>query len=447
MTGHRDPIEDWLSRDVEVMPPPPGAFQRVRRRARRRKAIQAAGAAAGVAVIVAAGISVPALTGNLFQGPGTARVRNTAPAASPHPRPGLSGPALSTAGKGRAVPGGFRPFSVTFVGNDGGYLGAVLGQARCGGQLCTAMAGTASYGSSWTRVGAPPAALNSVSQVRFADAQNGWAYGPALYATHDGGQSWSQAGPGRGDRIIDLATIGGRVLAVAGTGCAGPVLSGCAGFALYAAATSGGTFKNVLTLPSGTSVQPGDLQLTTNRGYLITDGRLFAGSLDGAGWKQVPLSQNASARACLTNPASRAGGGPRLLAPGPTTLYLTCSSASRVDGKPSLKATERIALYESADGGKTWQPHGTIPAAGIATSLAVSPSGTLVLATTAGLYSSPDGRTWRRVATGSRADMGFRFVGMTTDRLGVAVPFMAAAGQLYVTTDGGTSWRPHTISP
>jgi hypothetical protein len=446
MTGHRDPVEDWLSRDVEVMPPPPGAFQRVRRRARRRKAIQAAGAAAGVAVIVAAGISVPALTGNLFQGPGTARVRNTAPAASARPHPGLAGPALSTAGKGRAVPAGFRPSSVTFVGNHGGYLGAVLGQARCGGQLCIAMAGTASYGNSWTRIGAPLAALNAVSQVRFADSRNGWAFGPALYATHDGGQSWFPTGQGRGDRIIDLATIGGRVLAVAGTGCAGSVQSGCARFTVISAAASGGPFTSVLTLPPGTSVQPGDLQLTTNRGYLITNGALFAGSLSGAGWKQVPLSPNAGARACLANPASRAGG-PRLLAPGPTTLYLTCSSVPRVDGKPSSKAPERIALYESADAGRTWQPHGMIPAAGIASSLAVSPAGSLVLATTAGLYYSPGSRTWRRVATGSRADMGFRFVGMTTDRLGVAVPFMAAAGQVYITTDGGASWRPRTISP
>ena len=50
VTDRRDPIEAWLSSDVELLPPPPGAFERVHRRARHRRAMKATSAAAGAAV-------------------------------------------------------------------------------------------------------------------------------------------------------------------------------------------------------------------------------------------------------------------------------------------------------------------------------------------------------------------------------------------------------------
>lgn len=449
MTDDRDPVEDWLSRDVEVMPPPPGAFQRVRRRARRRKAIQAAAVAAGLAVVIAAGVSVPALTGNLFAGgtgparigtspaspTGTARSGSAEPNRSGSGRSsrGLAGPALSSAGNGHAPPAGFRPTSVTFVGNRGGYLGAVLGRAACGTRagLCTAMAGTASYGTRWTRIGAPPAAPPAVSQVRFADPADGWAFGPALYATHDGGLNWNATGPADG-RVIDLATMGGRVLAVLATGCAGTgpgTASGCTGVALYAAAATGGPFTRVLSAPAGTRAGPGALQLTADRGYLITNGRLYAGPLSGTGWAAV--QPRGGTPACLTGPAAR---GPWLLAPGRSAIYLACGSG------------RQLALYESADAGRTWRPRGAIPVAGTATSLAVSPAGTLVLATTGGLYYSPGGRIWNPASGGSPAGVAFGYVGMTTASLGVAVPASASRGLIYVTRDGGRTWQASRIS-
>ena len=432
MTGHRDPVEDWLSRDIEVLPPPPGAFGRVRRRARRRKAIQAASAAAGVAVIVAAGISVPALTGSLFRGAGPAKVGSPGPTAPP--ARSVPGPALPDAGRGPAVPAGFRPSSVTFVGYQGGYLGAVLGQAPCGGRSCTAIAGTTTYGGRWAAVGAPPARPAAVSQIRFADPASGWAYGPALYATHDGGLHWARAAGVTG-RVVDLAAVGGRVLAVAATACGGTgpgTAAGCTRFALYSAAASGGPFARALSLPAGTRVFAGGLQLARDRGYLITNGGLYSGQLSGAGWAPVAAGAGSTGPACL---AAGSAPGPWLLAPGAgRTLYLACG------------AGRRLTLYESADGGSGWQAHGAIPATGTATSLAVSPAGTLVLATTDGLYYlSPGARTWRPAAGGSTAGVAFRYVGMTSSRLGVAVPGPATR-QLFVTRDGGRTWQASPVS-
>lgn len=448
---HRDPIEDWLSQDVEVLPPQPGAFQRVRRRARRRKAVQAVSVAAGVAVIVAAGLSVPALTGNLFQGrPGpanlnTARPTASGPANGHRPAPSasprsFSGPALSHAGRGASAPAGFRPSSVTFVGNRGRYLGAVLGQAPCQGRTCIAMAGTATYGNGrWTRVGAPPAGPSSVSQVRFADAENGWAFGPALWATHNGGASWARISGVTG-RVADLATIDGRVLAVAATGCTGTgtvtgsgtsYTEGCTGFGLYAAAATRDHFARVLSRPGGGQVTPGALQLqsTGQAGYLIAGGRLYSGALDGSGWSAVPPGP-ASAPDCLTGHGT---GNPAVLAPGAQVLYAACATG------------QRLVLYRSASSGRTWQAAGRIAAAGTAMSLAVSPAGTLVLATTKGLYYSLAAGPWHLVG-GSAVGVAFRYVGMTTSQLGVAVPATSALGTLFVTGDGGRTWRASPIS-
>ena len=40
------------------------------------------------------------------------------------------------------------------------------------------------------QAGSAEAGTSGYSQIRFADAHNGFAYGPDLYATHDGGTSW-----------------------------------------------------------------------------------------------------------------------------------------------------------------------------------------------------------------------------------------------------------------
>jgi hypothetical protein len=444
MTNHRDPVEEWLSQDVEVLPPPPGTFHRVRRRARRRKAMQAASIAAGIAVVVAAGVSVPALTGNLFGRANPASIGAAAPAtmapASLHATasPGvdfLPGPALPHAGHGPAVPAGFRPESVTFVGNHGGYLGAVLGQAPCRGVICTAMAGTGNYGGSWTKMGAPPAVPQRVSQVRFADPRDGWAFGPALYATHDGGATWRAINT-HGGEVVDLAAVGDRAFALIQKGssprCA-PSAPTCSGFALYSAAVTSDRWTAISGgSGSGWPVNAGDLQLTQQGGYLLGGSRIYAGPVTGQAWHAVRAS---AAPLCLTRPGRDYT---RLLAPGRLTLYLACGLAADY---------HKLVLYASGNGGRSWQALGTGPVpAGEARSLAVSPAGRLVLAAGNGLYFSGSGRSWN-LADGIAAGVGFRYVGMTTSRLGVAVPSSPSATQIFVTGDGGRTWRAHTISP
>ena len=232
MTDHRDPIEAWLSSDVELLPPPPGTYQRVRRRARRRKAVRTMSAAAGAAVIVAAAAVLPQVAGNLLPGstgPDQGRRPARAPSGTPVSARATRAQAIANvphAAERRArrspalAPGagpgpGFEPTSVTFVGPLPARSSARPGSS-CGGP-CTAVAGTHDYGVGWTAIGAPPAAppngSSGVSQIRFLGLHNGWAFGPALYATHDGGHTWTAITGLRG-RVIDLATVGHRAFAV-----------------------------------------------------------------------------------------------------------------------------------------------------------------------------------------------------------------------------------------
>jgi hypothetical protein len=455
MTNPRDPIEQWLSRDIELLPPPQGTFQRARRRARQRKALQAVTVAAGVAVLVAAGAALPRLASNLAPGGGPAKIpadsrshatsspskpasRTPHPSASRHLRP------LSSAGSGQRPPAGFRPSSVTFIQQ--GTLGAVIGQSgsSCGQAPCTVIAGTRNYGRLWTEIGAPPAGppagSSGVNQVRFANPRDGWAYGPQLYATHSGGAHWSRVTK-VGGRVIDLSTVSGHVFAVAASGCTGTgakYQAGCTSFTLYEAATTGNGWQQVTGGPG--QVTPGALQLTPAYGYLLAGAHLYSGPLSG-GWAPVVASPASAVKpSCLA-----AAGAPGVIAPTPDsspnggTLYLVCGIAPG----------QRRAIYASGDGGRSWRAIGSrgLPSSTTATSLAVAParSPMLVLATSSGIYYSADARTWRRATVAGQVTGGFAFVGMTTTTNGVAVPVNSGLHEVFITRDGGRSWRSSLI--
>jgi hypothetical protein len=454
MTNHPDPIEQWLSRDIELLPPPHGTFQRARRRARQRKAMQAVTVAAGVAVLVAAGAALPWLASNLGPSGNPNKVgassasgatSRSAKSASPTPRPSASRHLLplSSAGSGERPPAGFRPSSVTFIQR--GTLGAVMGQSgsSCGPVPCTVVAGTRSYGRQWTEIGAPPSGpptgTSGVSQIRFADPRNGWAFGPQLYATHNGGARWAKV-TSVGGPVVDLSTVSRRVLAVVAAGCKGTgakYTAGCTSFTLFRATTTGGTWH---TLTGGPGlVTPGALQLTPSYGYLLAGGRLWAGPIAG-GWALVRISPASPVTpACLTSAAGHGLIAPTAASsPRGGTLYLICG----------LSAGQRPSVYASGDGGRTWQVRGTqgLPASATATSLAASPpAGALVLATSAGIYFSTDARTWRRAAVDAQVTGGFGFVGMTTATRGVAVPVDSGLHEVFITRDGGRNWRPSVI--
>jgi hypothetical protein len=95
----------------------------------------------------------------------------------------------------------------------------VLGSVPCGDRNCLSVATTTDGGASFRSLPAPGAPFGpgrnappAADQIRFADARDGWAFGPGLYATHDGGWHWAAIPvPGA---VTDLEPGLGQVFAV-----------------------------------------------------------------------------------------------------------------------------------------------------------------------------------------------------------------------------------------
>jgi len=468
MDDPRDDIDAWLQERVTPLLPRPGTFEQVRKRARRRKLTQAAIAAGGAAVIVAVAATVPSLVTTQLrpsnaQGPVHSQSATpTAPAAaSPTPAASLNGSASPAATPPPAVPPNFAPTSITFVSTGTGW---VIGQAGTPGQcgppnpdICTSLAGTDDGGATWHGIPAPvtgpPDGATGVSGVRSLDGTNGWAFGPQLYATHDGGQTWTRIAT-HGLRVTDLETVNGVAFAVWArcTGTGPDFAARCTSFSLYA--TPAGT-NSWAPVPGVTGLGPdaggggtaspasAQLVLTGSAGYLLApSGGIYSGPVTaGAGWQPVT---GAPGTGCGPPGPAQADGLPAsaLLAATGTGLVELC--AAPAPGQP-----DGNELRYSADGGRTWVAAGPAPLTGAATSLSGTPAGQVVIATTEGVAVSSNAAgagslRWRTVR-GASAPGGFTYVGMTTSDQGVAIPADTGLHAVWFTYDGGRHWQASAV--
>ena len=463
MADRHDDVDAWLSERIEPLPPPPGTFELIKRKARRRKYRRLAITAGSAAVIVAAAVAVPQVVNLPVQNPKStaapvAGARNsTATPSAGRDTFGKPSPATSSAVPVTApVPGNFRPTSVTFVGTRTGWvIGQALTPGHCATQVCTSVARTDDAGHTWAGQPAPMAGAadgaTGLSQIRFLNLDDGWAYGPQLYATHDGSKTWAPVDTG-GLRVTALETVGGRVFALwaSCTGNGPAYAVNCTRFTLYSASAGGGAWAPVGTsttgLTDGAASEAAELVLTGTRGYLLAPGgALYAGPVDGGGpWKQVSTLVSS----CPVGQA-RADGQPTgalLGAVNARDLILACASASS-GANPSV-STQQKFIYSSPDGGVSWRQLSTAPAAGVAFGLAASPKESVVLATDQGIDLLPSGETSWQTATlrGGGPAGGFGYIGMTTDEQGIALPADPSAGTVWFTFDGGQSWTASRLN-
>jgi hypothetical protein len=460
MPDRRDDLDSWLDGRISPLPPPPGTFELIKRRARRRK-YRRLGVTAGVAaVIVAAAVTVPQMvilpSLNTTSAAGVANRSSSTPTPNSSVSAAVSAAAPIVSNAVPPVPANFQPTSVTFIGL---HTGWVIGQAgtpgHCATPYCTSVARTDSAGQTWQGGPAPLAGpadgATGVSQIRFLNLDNGWAFGPGLFATHDGGQTWTQVSAD-GMRVTDLETVGDRAFALfASCSGSGPAFgAGCTSYTLYSSPASANDWTPVGAATSGLSAGTGagqdgagqdgaaSIVLTGTFGYLLGPNRmLYTGPVDGSTpWHAVDSVP------CATGSAQADGqpAGALLAAATATSLILACTPPAGPGGPQSK------LMFSSANGGVSWQQIAMAPAAGVATSVAASLAGTVVLGTDQGIDVLAAGAgNWQQATVAGAPAGGFSYVGMTTDSQGVAVPADPSAGAVWFTFDGGQNWQPSSI--
>ena len=310
---------------------------------------------------------------------------------------------------------------------------------------------TTDGGRHWSPAPAPPArvagygslpAARAVSQILFADARDGWVFGPGLWATHDGGRSWNRVGT-RGLAVQDLAAQDGRVIATFGR-CP-PTAFGCSWFQVYSAPVTADRWRPVPATAGSGLV--GSVTLAAGTGYVAVvhppgnPGRpsmiLLAGPADGSrAWRRLappcPPAFNYDAVVAAT---------PHL------ALVADCAS------EPGAGSQVKRA-YFSPDGGRTWRRLADPPEGGYLSEASITPMGTTILLTggRSDIYLSWDtGRTWHTSASlneaAGLAGAGFSFdAAMTTSTQGFAIQDGAIyRQQMWFTYNAGHTWRPVTL--
>ncbi len=332
---------------------------------------------------------------------------------------------------GGPVPGGFTPYSATFVSAEQGW---VLGSAPCGQPPCTSIVRTRDGGASWRGIPAPQASLappgderGGLTTLRFADPLNGWAAGNGLYTTHDGGASWHRVALGpTGSVITALGTGGGMVYAslsrcpaAGGTPCSPSTV-------VYAASVGSDQWSAVSpTLPGGGErgmvVQGADW-------YLPLPGGIYHGHGNAA---PTPLPNP-----CPQYPSN------------PETPAVAVADAEHLDAMCASGGAAGSASYQlfgTTDGGQHWTKAGPthMEASGLF-GLADNGRGVLLVATASGgseiLRSTDDGTTLANAAIKTAGGgIGWTDLGFTTRTQGIVVLQHTA---LYLSHDTGNSWTP-----
>ena len=317
----------------------------------------------------------------------------------------------------------FNPVSASFVS---GRAGFVLGARGCAKPPCPArLVKTADGGRIWAASPAPPVPVvgehavsppRAVSTVRFASRQDGWLFGPGLWATHDGGRHWR--------RIFLHGTVG-AVAASAGVAFASVSPAGGGPARLYQSRVG----TNHWTLVPGV-VPGGALTLYGHSGWAGSPPHLWA-TADLRHWHTLSFRCPAP----YTDSSSLAVGTA-------TRIAILCAGNGAAGSMGKL-------VFASADRGRTFHRAGLAPLPGIAGTLAI-PAGqprlmTLATSSAASMLdrSVNGGRTWREVRY-LDGGLGWRDVAYISATTGWLVhgnlPAFISHNELMRTVNAGASW-------
>jgi hypothetical protein len=398
----------------------------------------------GLGFVGIAGVVVIGLAALVFRptdhapgGPDSSSVATVPSASAPSPAipsaPSSASPPPASPSS-EPAPSGFAPMSVTFVSADDGW---VLGSVPCDSKRCAAIEQTRDGGQTWVPASAPKAtvvtgvdaigATSGISGLRFATPIDGWAFGPDLWATHDGGASWikvSVPGLPSGSTIVALETAHGSVHAV---------FTENQGFGIVTSPVGSDTWTvSPLQIAVGAGpVAAIHFVLSGDTGWLLENDRVVVGGarlVHGAWQTRKP-------------PCTDTGGpvGPAVIAASsPTDFVAVCDMFGNVNGPLGYH------LFVSRDGGASFVAKVGRPPVDAVSGVATPDTSTIVIAgwhsAEAVLVGSFDGgKTWStvfRAGTVQLSDLGF-----TTPSQGVVVTNSASgSGGLFMTRDGGHTW-------
>ena len=391
-----------------------------------------------------AGASAPASTPAASTAPGvsspaapatSAGASASGPASAPSSvPPPTSAPGGPPSGPPADALAGFEPASVTFVSATQGF---VLGTSKtCTTSSCGLLASTSDGGANWSLVALFPAPISgpnpAVSKVRFATKNDGWAFGPQLWSTHDGGRTWiAQTTPGP---VSDVEASAGVAYALEASCGTEPCVQGDR---LLQTPVS----SDAWTAISGPKLADGP-------GSLAPHGNTVWVVVNGGGTSTFDMVVGGSSWHRLANPCAAAGADLALVGVAPvstTQLFELCA------GDPGAGSETKVVLF-SSDGGAHATATSAAPArGGLASGIAAASTAVVAVPAASGasyVYRSADGgHTWSAPLNQGDGGVGYFDVGFTTATQGVAVYGNPAQGNssLLMTHDAGATWKPVTF--
>jgi photosystem II stability/assembly factor-like uncharacterized protein len=337
--------------------------------------------------------------------------------------------------RGGPVPAGTEAASVTFVSPREAFI---LGTAPCRRQPCSVILRTTDRGAQWVGLPAPDEAVSyrqgsGLWGLRFADADNGYAFGQGLWQTSDGGQAWRKLTP-PAPSVLSLEAVQDREIVAFAQSCQ-PV-RGCSGRLGLYHEPIGGSWSRV----NSTRTFASDASFAVHGAtvWALAGPRLYISQNGGASFAGAPMP-------CASN-RSTGGRQPTSITDDGTHVYLLCTGGAFTGH--TIKY-----VYATSGPGSPWSLVGKPPTEGDGGQISAGADDSIVIATYSAaslLYHSTDGgHTWSTVVTEDDGGAGWNDLGFTTATDGVVVhappvPGQKRPGQLLLTDDGGLTW--HTVS-
>jgi len=393
--------------------------------------------------------------------PATRGAASTATVTSPSATPSASLPPGKDYVPPTPFPASAGPYVVdlTWVSDS---MGWALAAVPCAGQLCPAVAETTDGGATWQALPSPSVAFYGlygpipsqladcqqvacVSHIRFATSKIGYLFGPSLFMTVDGGESWQQLSS---PSVESLEAAGGEVFRVVydHDGCPGPCNR-----TVEEAPAGSDSWRTLLQIPEGAGL---GTELDTAGLVLQGAETIYLpiyGNVAGGGDAAATLFRSLDGGQTWQELADPCGG---TTLPGNVAISFAAASGGQLTalcfprgGPPGW------AVITSDDSGSSWGPRRTVPGSALDLELIAAPGpGTLVvgspmttgsgLVTSTLLVSTDGGEEWSTAAT-DQIDLGSAPLGVSL-WLGFED---AATGRwvgddqtIWTTTDGGMTW-------